>query len=185
MIALGLSLVTAPALADVLVMPEGDARPEASLPAKGSTMTVVEKKYGAPRNKRPSVGGDTPKHPPITRWDYDGFYVVFEHDKVVDAVVPGAPPRIYNKDQLRPATASAAPAMPPPVVEPVVPPVELEPITEEPQEAPAEAAAVTAPAETPPAEAPAIAAPGTYPDAPAPSTPPPATTPNDAPPTPK
>lgn len=178
MIALGLSLVTAPALADVLVMPEGDATPEVSLPSKGSTMAAVEKKHGAPRNKRPTVGGNTPKHPPITRWDYDAFYVVFEHDKVIDAVVPGAPPRIYNTDQLSPATARAAPMMPPPVAEPIVPPAEA--VTEAPQEAPAEAAAVTAPA-----EAPAMATPGTYPDAPAPATPPPADTPNDAPPTPK
>jgi hypothetical protein len=25
--------------------------------------------------------------PPITRWDYAGFSVFFEHDRVIDAVV--------------------------------------------------------------------------------------------------
>ena len=31
-----------------------------------------------------------PDHPPITRWDYNGFSVFFEHDKVVHSVVQRA-----------------------------------------------------------------------------------------------
>lgn len=186
-IALGLSLAAGPAAADVLAMPEGESTPAVTLPAKGTTMAAVTKKYGEPRNKRASVGGDTPKHPPITRWDYDAFSVIFEHDKVVDAVIPGAPPKLYNKDQLRPATASAAPMLPPaaetppPAADPVVP--EAEPAMPV-NEAPAEAAAAPAP------EAPAAGSmpqpTGSYPDAPAPA---PAAaadeTPAEAPPTPK
>jgi len=51
-------------------------------PARGSTMTTVERKFGAPLNRHPTVGA-----PPITRWDYAGFSVFFERDRVIDAVV--------------------------------------------------------------------------------------------------
>jgi hypothetical protein len=51
-------------------------------PRRGSTMGDVEKKFGAPVNRHPTVG-----QPPITRWDYSGFSVFFEHDRVIDAVV--------------------------------------------------------------------------------------------------
>jgi hypothetical protein len=115
-VALGLfvgAMAAGRAAADVLAVPEGDSTPELKLPGKGTSMTDVEKKYGAPRAKQPTVGGDTPKHPPITRWDYDGFVVIFERDKVVDAVVPGAPPRVFNRDELRPAEAMAPPPMSP------------------------------------------------------------------------
>jgi hypothetical protein len=45
-------------------------------------MTTVEKKFGAPVTRHPTVGA-----PPITRWDYAGFSVFFERDRVIDAVV--------------------------------------------------------------------------------------------------
>ena len=35
-----------------------------------------------------SLGG-APKHPPITRWDYEGFSVYFEHQHVIHAVAHG------------------------------------------------------------------------------------------------
>jgi hypothetical protein len=50
-------------------------------PKRGSTMTDVEKHFGAPVEKHPTVG-----QPPITRWDYAGFSVFFEHDRVIHAV---------------------------------------------------------------------------------------------------
>lgn len=114
-IALGLLLPAGPVAADVLAVPPEDpaGQPAILLPAKGTTMADVQKKFGQPRAKQPTVGGDAPKHPPITRWDYDGFVVIFEHDRVVDAVIPGAPPKIYHKDRLQPATAKAPPALPP------------------------------------------------------------------------
>lgn len=188
-IALGLSLAAGTAAADVLSMPEGEAPPAVTLPSKGTTMAAVTKRYGEPRNKRPSVGGDTPKHPPITRWDYDAFSVIFEHDKVVDAVIPGAPPRLYNKDQLRPATAMAAPALPASEAPAEAPPADAAPIVPETDpampatEAPAEAAAAPSP---PPAEPANVAPASSYPDAPAPPAQTPAEeVPADAPPTPK
>jgi hypothetical protein len=49
-------------------------------PKRGSTMGDVEKQFGAPVNRHATVGT-----PPITRWDYNGFSVVFERDRVIDA----------------------------------------------------------------------------------------------------
>jgi hypothetical protein len=50
-------------------------------PKRGITMTQVEAKFGAPVTKHDAVG-----QPPITRWDYAGFSVFFEHDRVIDSV---------------------------------------------------------------------------------------------------
>jgi hypothetical protein len=171
-IALGLFLTAGSAAADVLTVPETQTTPEFRLPAKGTSMADVEKRYGAPRAKRPPVGGDTPKQPPITRWEYDGFLVFFEHDKVVDAVVPGAPPAVYNKDELQPAPTAPPP---PQAAMPATPaPAAAETPAGEPEQAltPAEQSAV------PPAEEP----PGMTPEA---RSPPPEEIPQDQPPTPK
>jgi outer membrane protein assembly factor BamE (lipoprotein component of BamABCDE complex) len=53
-------------------------------PKRGSTKTAVEKKFGTPVTRHATVG-----EPPITRWDYPQFAVVFERDRVIDAVVTG------------------------------------------------------------------------------------------------
>jgi len=54
-------------------------------PKRGSTMSQVEKRFGAPLTRHPTVG-----QPPITRWDYTGFAVFFEHDRVIHAVATGS-----------------------------------------------------------------------------------------------
>ena len=53
-------------------------------PARGITMTAVEAKFGSPANRHAAVGT-----PPITRWDYPGFVVFFERERVIDAVAIG------------------------------------------------------------------------------------------------
>ena len=53
-------------------------------PARGATMAAVEAKFGAPQTRHDAVGT-----PPITRWDYAGFSVFFEHQRVIDAVTTG------------------------------------------------------------------------------------------------
>jgi hypothetical protein len=53
-------------------------------PPRGSSMSAVEAKFGAPSNKTSPVG-----NPPITKWFYPNFVVVFENDKVLHAVVVG------------------------------------------------------------------------------------------------
>jgi hypothetical protein len=59
-----------------------DSQPK---PSPGMTMQAVETQFGAPAQKRGAVG-----KPPITRWDYAGFSVYFEFDRVVHAVSAGA-----------------------------------------------------------------------------------------------
>ena len=215
-LALGLATAAGTAAAQDLAVPDAPsgqtAQPDApavpvTLPAKGITMAAVKKQFGEPRDKRGPVGGDTPKHPPITRWDYDAFVVIFEKDRVIDAVVPGAPPKLRSTAGLTRATdAPPPPAMPqpdqpPPPDQPMETPAETAPAAEAivpeqpaaetppPMEPTAEAAPVIpeAPAEAPPAEAAPAEAP------PAEPTPPPAAAPaepaqpysDEAPPTPK
>ena len=61
----------------VAVKPSGVETPQ-----RGITMAAVEAKFGAPSNKSSPVG-----NPPITKWFYPNFVVVFENDKVLHAVV--------------------------------------------------------------------------------------------------
>jgi hypothetical protein len=75
-------------------------------PKRGLTMDEVEKHFGAPVTRHPAAGGDSPHHPPITRWDYSGFSVFFEHDRVIDSVVTGG--------DTAPAAAPADPPAPAP-----------------------------------------------------------------------
>lgn len=71
------------ARADTLLV-EGLAQASATAaerPSRGMTMNAVSAKWGAPGAKSDAIG-----QPPITRWDYGSFVVVFEYDHVVHAV---------------------------------------------------------------------------------------------------
>jgi hypothetical protein len=84
-IAIALALA-APAISETLAI-DGQVSVKATgveTPLRGSTMSAVEAKFGAPANKGSPVGS-----PPITKWFYPNFVVVFEHDKVLHAVVVG------------------------------------------------------------------------------------------------
>jgi hypothetical protein len=73
-----------PVLAETLAI-DGQVAIRASgveTPPRGSSMEAVEARFGAPANKSASVGT-----PPITKWFYPNFVVVFENDKVLHAVV--------------------------------------------------------------------------------------------------
>ncbi|ROH92018.1 phosphodiesterase [Stagnimonas aquatica] len=99
------SLMPLLAGADVLDLPAPtETAPHIDKPAKGSTMSAVERQYGQPLKKHPAVGGGRPQQPPITRWDYPGFTVFFEHQHVVDAVIPGQPPPVQHRDELQTST---------------------------------------------------------------------------------
>lgn len=69
-----------PASADELRMTPA---PEASKdrPTRGMSMEKVEATFGAPTRRVPAVGD-----PPITRWEYPGFVVYFEHNLVIHSV---------------------------------------------------------------------------------------------------
>ena len=51
------------------------------LPSRGTSMTQVEARFGAPTQRVAAVG-----QPPITRWVYPNFVVFFEYQHVVHAV---------------------------------------------------------------------------------------------------
>ena len=59
-------------------------------PVRGLSMAQVERRFGAPLDKMPTVGGGAPRQPPINRWRYQGFTVYFERDRVIHSVRDGA-----------------------------------------------------------------------------------------------
>ena len=67
-------------LATILLLLPGLAL-SATPPRNGITMAEVEQVSGTPKAKHDAVG-----QPPITRWDYDGFSVYFEYDRVLHTV---------------------------------------------------------------------------------------------------
>jgi hypothetical protein len=83
---LGALAVNGSAFAETLVVNDQLTLRDSAVdkPRRGSTMTEVEKHFGAPVEKHPTVG-----QPPITRWDYSGFSVFFEHDRVIHSVATG------------------------------------------------------------------------------------------------
>lgn len=86
-------LLQAPASADTLLVDRVKAEPQA-MPARGQSMAQVEVRFGTPERKHAAIAGpgDSKHNPPITRWDYAGFSVYFEHSHVIDAVVAKANP---------------------------------------------------------------------------------------------
>lgn len=98
--ALGTGLV-ATARADVLTLP-ADAPAAASLVDRGMTKARVIESIGEPMRRHEPAGGDSARHPPITRWDYEGFSVFFEHTLLIDVVVKDAPAPLQNVDELQP-----------------------------------------------------------------------------------
>ena len=86
LVALTLALAAAPLSAETLLVDDKVQLKPATveLPARGTNMKAVEARFGAPVQRHAAVG-----KPPITRWDYKGFSVYFEHDHVVHAVAHG------------------------------------------------------------------------------------------------
>lgn len=85
----------------VVVVTGTTAPPSTSvLPSKGMNKSAVVARYGQPTTRRAPVGGSSRQQPPITRWDYDGYSVIFEYDHVVDTVQHGNPAPIAVYDGL-------------------------------------------------------------------------------------
>ena len=70
--------------AETIAVDSGIAVKESDVvtPARGMRMDQVATKFGAPVTKVPAVG-----KPPISRWEYPGFVVYFEADRVIHSVV--------------------------------------------------------------------------------------------------
>jgi hypothetical protein len=77
------AVVSSAVLADELRTPRVTSQsPER--PTRGMSMEKVEATFGAPTNRASPVG-----EPPITRWEYPGFTVYFEHQYVIHTVAIG------------------------------------------------------------------------------------------------
>ena len=78
----GLAL-TGAAAAETIAVNHGIAIRESAVerPSRGMSMSSVEARFGQPASRHAAVGD-----PPITRWDYPGFSVFFEHQYVIHAV---------------------------------------------------------------------------------------------------
>lgn len=76
-------LAAASVQADTLTIPVGQqaASQQVSLPQRGTSTSAVRQQHGEPVTRHGAVG-----EPPISRWDYAGFSVYFEYDKVVHSV---------------------------------------------------------------------------------------------------
>ncbi|RMF13331.1 MAG: hypothetical protein D6758_13415 [Gammaproteobacteria bacterium] len=61
---------------------QGQAHANTDRPAAGMSMQQVIEKYGQPQSVRGPVGT-----PPIERWDYPAFVVVFEGKYVIHSVL--------------------------------------------------------------------------------------------------
>ena len=81
---LAAQLVTGLAAAETIAVDTGIAVKQSDLatPTRGMTMDQVATKFGAPATKVPAVG-----KPPISRWEYPGFVVYFEAERVIHSVV--------------------------------------------------------------------------------------------------
>lgn len=74
---------------DVIVVEEytppaasAPSQPDRPVPTRGMDMDNVRNVFGEPQEEHAPVGD-----PPITRWDYDGYSVFFEYDKVLHSVI--------------------------------------------------------------------------------------------------
>lgn len=76
----------APVSADSLLIENSMRGQSLAAPTRGLSMSQVERRYGAPLQKLATVGGSSAKQPPINRWRYAEFTVVFERNHVIHSV---------------------------------------------------------------------------------------------------
>ncbi len=93
-----------PAAAETLTTPAAASDAQDPPPVRrGQSQAGVLKLLGEPALRYPPVGGDSPQHPEIIRWDYDGFSVFFERERVIDVVRKGEPMPVAHPEELQPA----------------------------------------------------------------------------------
>lgn len=87
---LGLFAAT-PSVAEILRIETGDLKvlSKPSLPTRGEAQQSVLARHGEPLGRYATVGGDSRWQPPITRWDYGDFSVIFEENLTLHSVLHG------------------------------------------------------------------------------------------------
>jgi hypothetical protein len=106
-LATGLAGLASIGHADIVALDDGIAVKESGVaaPSRGMTMNQVASKFGEPVTKVPAVG-----KPPISRWEYPGFVVYFEHEHVIHSVVSSSLPPASSAADGSPAPSEVAPA---------------------------------------------------------------------------
>jgi hypothetical protein len=84
-------LAGGPVSAEILRSETGDLTvlSKPSLPARGETQQSVLARHGEPLGRFATVGGNSRWQPPITRWDYADFSVIFEGPITLHSVLHG------------------------------------------------------------------------------------------------
>jgi hypothetical protein len=89
------TLMAFPLPADTLrigVSAQGQQYDNLPRPVRGMSQSSVENRWGKPQSVRGPIG-----NPPITRWEYPHFQVVFESGAVIHTVLkPGPTERLPN-----------------------------------------------------------------------------------------
>jgi hypothetical protein len=80
-LSLGLAVPLSAQNLDMRVNSQASTFDQAGKPTRGMTRTSVEANFGSPQSVTSPVGD-----PPISRWEYTGFVVFFEYDRVIHAV---------------------------------------------------------------------------------------------------
>ena len=83
--------VSGAASADTLLI-ERVQHETVAMPARGTSMSQVEARFGAPAERMDPRGGQKRQWPTIHRWVYPAFTVYFENSRVIDAVANQATP---------------------------------------------------------------------------------------------
>ncbi len=86
-LSLVLNMVPALSQAETLQMPAATPKSySVTLPGRGMAMTEVLEKFGEPQARQPEVG-----EPPITRWVYPNYVVIFEYQYVIHSLTTNKP----------------------------------------------------------------------------------------------
>jgi hypothetical protein len=84
-------LFAGPVSADTLLMDNVQSSTQVAMPQRGMSMDAVRATFGTQVTEHaPVPTNEGPLHPPITRWDYDGYSVFFENSTVLHSVVTHA-----------------------------------------------------------------------------------------------
>lgn len=82
-------MILLPAVAEQIKIPVGKQHKELGhidKPRRGQSKTLVKEQYGEPVQRFAARG-----QPPISRWEYPGFIVYFEHGHVIHSVIKHLP----------------------------------------------------------------------------------------------